>query len=263
MANNQTRLPIFPTRMNLQILKTKLKGAEMGHSLLKKKSDALTLRFRAILRKIIDAKEKMGDDMKMGSFSLSRAKFAYGREFSHQLLEAVDQATFKLRTQTDNVAGVHLPVFKVETDGANNMADLLGLSRGGTQIKESVKIHEKALEGLIELASLQTSFATLDEVIKITNRRVNAIEYVVMPRLRNTISYCITELDEGEREEFYRLKKIQDKKERDRNRKELEQSAARDAAAAAAGPGGVAAPPSALPGHEATMLGGKDEDLLF
>jgi len=62
------------------------------------------------------------------------------------------------------------------------------------------------------LASLQTSFVTLDEVIKITNRRVNAIEHVIIPRIDRTLSYIISELDELEREEFYRLKKIQDKK---------------------------------------------------
>jgi len=56
---------------------------------------------------------------------------------------------------------------------------------------------------------LQTSFVTLDEVIKITKRRVNAIEHVIIPRIENTISYISTELDEAEREEFYRLKKIQ------------------------------------------------------
>jgi len=73
----------------------------------------------------------------------------------------------------------------------------------------------KTLEALIKIASLQTTFITLDEVIKITNRRVNAIEYVIIPRLRNTISYILDELDESEREEFYRLKKVQDKKKRD------------------------------------------------
>ena len=66
------------------------------------------------------------------------------------------------------------------------------------------------------MASLQTSFVTLDEVIKITNRRVNAIEHVIIPKIERTLAYITTELDESEREEFYRLKKIQGKKKRER-----------------------------------------------
>jgi len=52
--------------------------------------------------------------------------------------------------------------------------------------------------------ALQTAFITLDEVIKITNRRVNAIQYVVIPKIDNTIAYIVSELDERDREEFYR-----------------------------------------------------------
>jgi V-type H+-transporting ATPase subunit D len=65
---------------------------------------------------------------------------------------------------------------------------------------------------LIELASLQTAFVILDEVIKITNRRVNAIEFVIIPKIENTINFVLSELDEADREEFFRLKKIQGKK---------------------------------------------------
>ena len=61
---------------------------------------------------------------------------------------------------------------------------------------------------------MQTSFVTLDEVIKTTNRRVNAIDNVIIPRIEKTISYITSELDEAEREEFFRLKKIQEKKKK-------------------------------------------------
>lgn len=67
---------------------------------------------------------------------------------------------------------------------------------------------------LVELASLQTAFVTLDNAIKTTNRRVNALEHVVVPKLENTIAYIKGELDELEREEFFRLKKVQGNKKK-------------------------------------------------
>ena len=75
------------------------------------------------------------------------------------------------------------------------------------------------------LASLQTSFVTLDKAIKITDRRVNAIEHVIIPRIEHTLAYIITELDEREQEEFYRLRKIQEKKKilKEKSDKDLEQ----------------------------------------
>lgn len=68
---------------------------------------------------------------------------------------------------------------------------LTGLSRGGQQVQKARETYRKALETLVELASLQTAFVILDEVIRMTNRRVNAIEHVIIPRLENTISVSI------------------------------------------------------------------------
>ncbi len=105
------------------------------------------------------------------------------------------------------MAGVNLPIFESYQDGADAY-EFAGLSRGGQQIAQLKKNYGKAVTLLVELASLQTSFVTLDEVIKVTNRRVNAIEHVIIPRIENTLEYIISELDELEREEFFRLKKV-------------------------------------------------------
>lgn len=82
--------------------------------------------------------------------------------------------------------------------------NLTGLGRGGQQVLRSKEVYAKAVETLVELASLQTAFIILDEVIRATNRRVNAIEHVIIPRLENTIKYIVSELDEMDREEFFR-----------------------------------------------------------
>ncbi|XP_065919196.1 V-type proton ATPase subunit D-like [Dysidea avara] len=214
--SGKERIIVFPSRMALTQMKMRLKGAEKGHSLLKKKSDALTLRFRQILAKIIETKQLMGDAMKQAGISLAEAKFAAG-DFSHTIVHNVDKAQSKVRNKRDNVAGVTLPLFEHYADGADTY-ELTGLSRGGQQVQKCKEIFGKAIKLLVDLASLQTSFVTLDEVIKITNRRVNAIEHVIIPRIQRTIDYIVTELDEREREEFFRLKKIQEKKEIQRER---------------------------------------------
>lgn len=208
--SSKDRIPLFPSRGAQTMMKARLAGAHKGHGLLKKKADALQMRFRLILGKIIETKQLMGDVMKEAAFSLAEAKFATG-DFNQMVLQNVTKAQIKVRTKKDNVAGVQLPVFESYQDGADTF-ELAGLARGGQQLQKLKKNYQAAIKVLVELASLQTSFVTLDEVIKITNRRVNAIEHVIIPRIDRTLAYIISELDEVEREEFYRLKKIQDKK---------------------------------------------------
>jgi len=118
------------------------------------------------------------------------------------------------------MSGVLLPAFEsfaVERDNGAAGEDfaLMGLGRGGQQVARARDVYGKAVETLVELASLQTTFVILDDVVKVVNRRVNAIEHVIIPRTENTIKYINSELDELHREEFYKLKKVQGKKQRD------------------------------------------------
>ncbi|KAL5706283.1 hypothetical protein ACHQM5_024527 [Ranunculus cassubicifolius] len=217
MSGQSQRLNVVPTVTMLGVVKARLVGATRGHALLKKKSDALTVQFRQILKKIVSTKESMGEIMKTSSFSLTEAKYVAGENIKHVVLENVNNATLRVRSRTENVAGVKLPKFEYFTEGETKN-DLTGLARGGQQVQLCKAAYVKAIEVLVELASLQTSFLTLDEAIKTTNRRVNALENVVKPRLENTISYIKGELDELEREDFFRLKKIQGYKKRELER---------------------------------------------
>lgn len=259
MSGQGQRLIVVPTVTMLGVMKARLIGATRGHALLKKKSDALTVQFRAILKKIVTAKESMGDIMRASSFALTEAKYAAGDNIRHVVLESVRSASVRVRSRQENVAGVKLPRFEHFTDtaAADSRADLTGLARGGQQVQACRGAYVKAIEVLVELASLQTSFLTLDDAIKTTNRRVNALENVVKPRIENTINYIKGELDELEREDFFRLKKIQGYKRREIERKTI---AAKQVAEGIALKSGV----SMGTAHNILVVGGhKDEDIIF
>ena len=155
----------------------------------------------------------MGEVMKEAQFSLAEAKFTVGNDFNAIVLQNVTKAQIKVKTKKDNVAGVNLPAFESYQDGSDSY-EFAGLARGGQQLAKLKKNYARAIQLLVELASLQTSFVTLDDVIKVTNRRVNALEHVVIPKIERTLQYINSELDEREREEFYRLKKVQEKKKK-------------------------------------------------
>lgn len=227
--------------MALTGLKGRRVGAKKGFELLKRKSDALMVRFRRMLATIIETKDEMGTEMSKAFFSLTEAQYAAG-DIKPIVMEKVSSATIRVKEARENVVGVQLPVFQVLNESGEG--ELVGMSRGGQRITQCRKSFVHVIELLIRLASLQTSFVKLDEAIKITNRRVNALEHVIIPKIENTIAYILSELDELEREEFFRLKKVQAKK-----KKVLEQAMAQH------GTAGTAAP--------SIVDSNADQDLLF
>jgi V-type H+-transporting ATPase subunit D len=251
--------------MALTNTKTRLKGAQTGHSLLAKKRDALTTRFRAILRKVDEAKRKMGRVMQLASFSLAEVTYATG-DIAYLVQEQAKSASFKVKAKQENVSGVVLPTFEVDRVPGTDF-NLTGLGRGGQQVLRSKEVYAKAVETLVELASLQTAFMILDEVIRATNRRVNAIEHVIIPRLDNTIKYIVSELDEMDREEFFRLKKVQGKKKRDAEATEAKRRADLAAQELESDLAAPTAPSAAAPEvDESTatdLLSSKDADVIF
>jgi len=265
MSGNQNRLTVAPTVTVLTVMKARLIGATKGHALLKKKADALSMRYRQILKEIVEAKAGMGDAMKMSFFSLAEAKYSGGEAIKHTVFDNVDRATLKVYSSTDNVAGVKIPKFESVSEAGDTKMDLTGLGKGGQQIQTCRKSYVSAIKLLVQLANLQTAFMTLDIALKTTNRRVNALENVVKPKIENTISYIKSELDELEREEFFRLKKVQKNKQKNAAKAEAEAAAAKEAQDPFAGLIGAVGD---IPGQGNGVLGDllqatKDEDLIF
>lgn len=87
--------------------------------------------------------------------------------------------------------------------------------RGGEQVAKCKETFSALLVDLVRLSSLQSSLRSLDDALKVTNRRVNALEFVIMPQIANTIKYVQSELDELEREDTYRIKKVKDLRTRE------------------------------------------------
>jgi len=244
---------VLPSRMALTTTKAKVKGANTGHRLLKKKADALAMKIRQILKLIVENKQVMGDSIAEANWALTGVYYAAGADIKYQVLQAVPPAAaIKLTTKVDNVAGVKIPVFQRVDVEAKDSSALVGLARGGQKLEDSRNSFKKALDSLIVLASLQTAFVALDAAQKLTNRRVNALEYVVIPRLEETVKYIATELDEMEREDFVRLKKVQEYKKK---RIEEEEKAMAELIASGDYKPGT--------GGEPSMLGAKDDDDLF
>lgn len=192
------------------------------------------MKFRDYAKNIAETKASMAGDAAAAFFSLTQAEYAAGN-FKRKVAEGAMTARIRVGAGVDNVAGVKLPVFTKYDTGASAENQSLGLVGGGKKIQQVREKFTVLLDMLIKLASLQTSFQTLDEALKVTNRRVNALENVTIPKIENVLDYISRELDELEREDFTRLKLVQGKKEVEQNKEQKRKEAEKFTAAAESG----------------------------
>ncbi len=205
-----------------------MKAAKTGHSLLKRKSDAIKMKLQEVLGMIKKIKRAVGSGMATAGEAHTEAVWTAG-SFNHKVAEAVESASFKVVADLINVAGVKIPRFaRAQHDANSSQAVLVGLSKGGEQVHQCREAYVDVLNNLVELATLQTSLQSLDDALRVTNRRVNALEFVIIPKLENTISYVISELDEMEREDTYRIKKVKDVRAKEIEEQEAKENALRE-----------------------------------
>jgi len=200
-------LTVAPTRMELLKLKQRLGLAQKGYDLLKEKMDALVIEFFEVLRLIQEARAKALEQLSAAHRALSMC-FAIVGTLETKQASREAKRELQVEISTRHIMGVAVPAVEVGKVERNALIRGYGLHMTSSVLDEASKEFERALKLLIELAELAESAFAIAREFEKTKRRVNALEYILIPRLKETIKFIMMRLDEMERENFSRLKRI-------------------------------------------------------
>lgn len=203
-------LNIKPTRSELIKLKKRIKLAKSGHGLLKKKRDGLILEFFEILKKAKSQRKDL-----VATYATARKKMAIARTVDFDLqLKAMSLAVAQpvVELEQKNIMGLRVPKIKHEGEIEKKLLTRnFGIITGSARIDEAVEGYEKVLKSVIAIAETETTMKRLLQEIETTKRRVNALEFAVIPQLDEVKSFITLRLEEMERENIFRMKRIKAK----------------------------------------------------
>lgn len=198
---------IKPTRSELIDLKKKIKLSQGGHKLLKMKRDGLILELFEILEKAKDIRSEVEKQFALATLKISIAKSVEGEVVVKSTAFALKD-TPKLELQSKNVMGVVVPKIEASSVHKNLQDHGYGIIGTSSRIDEAVDSYEILVEKIILAAEIETTMKKLLEDIEKTKRRVNALEFKVIPELGEARDFIILRLEEMERENTFRLKRI-------------------------------------------------------
>ena len=200
------RINVNPNRMELSKLKKRLVVARRGHKLLKDKQDALIKAFLERARAGKALREKVEAELQecYGTFAFSRAQTT--PEILEQAL-IFPGARCTLSVAWRNVMSVMVPKYDVKQEG--NPVNY-GFASVPLLLDVALEQFSKLILRLLELAAEEKAIRMMAGEIERTRRRVNALEYVMIPNLQETIRYISMKLDEQERSTLSRLMKIKE-----------------------------------------------------
>ena len=202
-------MQVNPTRMELTRLKKRLQTSMRGHKLLKDKRDDLMKKFLELVRKNKELREQVEQKI-MGVYEGFVVASAV---MSPNMLEEalmLPKAQVELDMDTVNVMSVSVPVFRFSQSSSGEDIYSYGFVSTSGELDDSVAALKEVLPLMLELAQMEKSAQLLAEEIEKTRRRVNALEYVQIPSLQETIKSISMKLDENERGNLARLMKIKD-----------------------------------------------------
>ncbi|HHU22573.1 MAG TPA: V-type ATP synthase subunit D [Clostridiales bacterium] len=203
-------MAVTPTRMVLNKLKNRLKTATRGHKLLKDKRDELMRQFLEVVRKNKELRARVEQGLTDAFSAMTVASALMSREMLEQALLYPRQSV-ELGMGYKNVMSVKVPVYEFKTRDTDP-ADIYPYGFAHTSGELDDALHKLALvfEDMLELAQIEKTMQLLAQDIEKTRRRVNALEYVMIPEMQANIKYISMKLEENDLATKVRLMKVKD-----------------------------------------------------
>lgn len=199
---------VSPTRMELLRLRRREQLAVKGHDLLREKRDALIAEFLDVVSEVRDARMVAEAKLKEAFEYLIIAQAGLGVEEVRQL-SLMSAQEIPMDFSMRSIMGVNVPLIDIPGELSREVTQRgYGFMDSSSAVDSCAKRFEEAIAKIIKLAELEEAVRNLAGEVEKTKRRVNALEYVMIPRLKTTRKYIQMRLEEMERENFTRLKKI-------------------------------------------------------
>ena len=201
---------INPTRMELTRLKGRLKTATRGHKLLKDKRDELMKQFLEIVRRNRELRQKVEAGLERANAAFTVAAALMSPEMLEQALLYPKQSV-ELDMTSKNIMSVNVPVYSFHTRNEDPTEIYpYGFAQTSGELDAALEALSQVFQDMLELAQVEKTMQLLAADIEKTRRRVNALEYVMIPRMEESIRYISMKLEENERNNIIRLMKVKD-----------------------------------------------------
>lgn len=201
---------ITPTRMVLNQQKARLKTASRGHKLLKDKRDELMRQFMDVVRRNRELRVKVEEGLTEAFAALTVASAVMSPEMLEQAILYPRQSV-ELDMRLKNVMSVNVPVYDFRTKTAE-AGDIFpyGFAQTSGELDDAIEALSGVFQDMLELAQVEKQMQLMAQEIEKTRRRVNALEYVMIPQAQENIKYISMKLEENDRSSKVRLMKVKD-----------------------------------------------------
>ena len=201
---------INPTRQELNRLKNRLRTSIRGHKLLKDKRDELMKQFMDVVRENRALRKRVEEALMRAHGAFTVAAALMSPEMLEQSLLYPKQSV-ELDMTFQNIMSVDVPQYQFRT-GSQDPGEVYpyGFAQTSGELDDAVDAMARVFQDLLKLAEIEKTSQLLAEEIEKTRRRVNALEYVKIPEMQESIKYISMKLDENERANTIRLMKVKD-----------------------------------------------------